>query len=186
MRYLENKSGYSLVEVLVAITILMLSIVGPITIASKSMQSAQYARQQTTAFFLAQEGISIANTIRNDTGVTAYWDTSVTSWSWTTNPALAPCFDPDGCDIDFRDASLTSNVVNCSTVANCLLRFDAGAARAAYQHVSGTNSPYTRVLTFTLDGDEVRVVSRVSWDSTLMGGTQEVELTTSLFNLFDY
>jgi Tfp pilus assembly protein PilV len=176
MRYLENKSGYSLVEVLVAITILMLSIVGPITIASKSMQSAQYARQQTTAFFLAQEGISIANTIRNDTGVTAYWDTSVTSWSWTTNPALAPCFDPDGCDIDFRDASLTSNVVNCSTVANCLLRFDAGAARAAY----------TRVLTFTLDGDEVRVVSRVSWDSTLMGGTQEVELTTSLFNLFDY
>lgn len=185
MRYTQTKSGYSLVEVLVAITILMLSIVGPITIAAKSMQSAQYARQQTTAFFLAQEGITVANTLRNDAGVTYYWNTTPLPWAWTTTPALAPCFTSSGCDIDFRDSTLTSNVVNCSSVANCILKLDTSAARAAYQHASGSNSPYTRILTFTLVGDEVRVTSRVRWDSTLMGGVEEVELTTSLFNLYD-
>jgi Tfp pilus assembly protein PilV len=186
MKYTQTTTGYSLVEVLVAITILMLSIIGPVTIAAKSMQSAQYARQQTTAFFLAQEGITVANTLRNDAGVSYYWNSAVLPWSWTTNAALAPCFAASGCDIDFRDSTLTNNVVSCADVDDCILKLDTSAARAVYQHVSGADSPYTRILNFTLVGDEVRVTSRVIWDSTLLGGTEEeVELTTSLFNLYD-
>lgn len=177
--------GYSLVEVMVAITILMLSIVGPMVIAAKSYQSAQYARQQTTAFFLAQEGITAANTLRNNGGVDAYTDASVDPWDWSSDAALDPCFEADGCNIDFRDATLLDNIVDCTTADACTLLFDAEASRAAFQHVSGTPSPYTRVITFELvSAEEVLVTSRVSWNAQLLGGSQEIVLSTSLFNLF--
>lgn len=176
--------GYSLVEVLVAISILMLSIVGPMTIAAKSMQSAQYARQQNTAFFLAQEGITAANVLRNDGSLDAYLDSDTGSWAWINETSLQPCFTSTGCDIDFRDDSLLDNVVNCGT-ASCELQFNEASNRAVYQHVSGDATPYTRVLVFDfITEDEVVVDSTVTWGTTLLGGTQSVTLSTSLFNLY--
>jgi Tfp pilus assembly protein PilV len=186
MRYTRTTKGYSLVEVLVAISILMLSIVGPITIAAKSMQSAQYARQQNTAFFLAQEGITMANALRNDAAVTSYINAAVNPWDWTTDSALNPCFAVSGCNIDYRDSTLLNNIVSCATLTDCALRFDKSAARAVYQLQSGDATPYTRTLHFELvNPDELLVISTVQWDSTVLGGTQEVTLSTSLFNLYE-
>lgn len=185
MKQPRYTNGYSLVEVLVAVSILMLSIVGPITIAAKSLQSAQYSRQQNTAFFLAQEGITAANALRNDGGADAFTDASVDPWDWVTNTNLSPCFAATGCDIDFRDDTLLSNVVSCATASNCTLQFSTTTSRAAFQHQSGDQSPYTRVITFEFANlEEVIVKSTVSWTSTILGGSQEVVLTTSLFNLY--
>lgn len=188
----HTKNGYSLVEVLVAVSILMLSIVGPITIAAKAMQSAQFVRQQDTAFFLAQEGISLANSLRNDGELAAYTTGEATDpWSWVTNPNLSPCFFAQGCDIDARDDTLLDNVVNCATSANsCTLLYDNSkpqTQRAVYQHVSGTATPYTRVITFTVaSGNEVMVKVAVSWNASLLHDTQTVTLQTSLFNLYNF
>ena len=66
MKNYSYTKGYSLVEVLVAIAILMLAIVGAMTIASKGLQSSFYAREQNIAFFLAQEGTEAVMTIRNE------------------------------------------------------------------------------------------------------------------------
>lgn len=175
-----------MIEVLVAVAILMLAIVGPITIAAKSLQSATYARQQNTAFFLAQEGITIANTLRNNGGLDAYTDANAEAWNWTGQAALAPCFTATGCNIDFRDSTLLTNVVDCSTSATaCDLLFSETAGRSVYQLVSGEATPFKRVLTFQFAAaDEVIVESRVSWGSTLLGGDQQVILNTSLFNLY--
>lgn len=188
----HTQTGYSLVEVLVAVSILMLSIIGPITIAAKAMQSAQFVRQQDTAFFLAQEGISLANALRNDGELAAYTTGGATDpWSWVTNPDLGPCFLAQGCDIDARDDTLLDNVVSCSASANaCTLLFDNSkpqTQRAVYQHVSGTATPYTRVITFTVaSGNEIKVKVDVSWNATLLHGTQTVSLQTSLFNLYNF
>lgn len=194
MKTITNKNGYSLVEVLVAISILMLSIVGPITIAAKSLQSAQYARQQNTAFFLAQEGISAINAIRNDAALSFYNNpvTNPNPWIWATNPPAtwSPCFNVNiGCNIDFRDATPIDNVVSCATLANCTLRFDESQNRAVYTLAgSGVLSPYRRIITLQRSPtnllNEVLVTSRVEWTSGLLGGTQVVTLSTSLFNVY--
>ncbi len=185
-RYTSTK-GYSLVESLVAIAILMLSIVGPITIAAKSLQSAQYARQQNTAFFLAQEGISIINTLRNDGGLAAYLNPAVDGWeAWTGDANLAPCFETTGCNFDVSDSTLNNNVVDCNVIANCLMSFSKSATRSVYNLSSGEDTPYTRVIQLRfVTSAEVQVNSTVTWNSQILGGEQEITLTTSLFNLYE-
>lgn len=194
MRINSLKNGYSLVEVLVAVSILMLSIVGPMTIAVKSYQSAQYTRQQNTAFFLAQEGISIVNAIRNNGALAHYKTPSTNPWAWTTEPKLSACFLPTGCNINASNTTFTQNVstystniIDCSTISNCALKFDESTPRAIY-HLStgsGTLTPYTRIIKLKKIGaDEVLVQSEVQWSSKLFGGTQTISQSTSLFNLY--
>jgi Tfp pilus assembly protein PilV len=180
--------GYSLIEVLVAVAILMFSIVGPITIAVKSMQSAQYALQQNTAFFLAQEGISAVNTLRNE-GALRHVLNGQPEWSWANESGwLASCFTSTGCGIDFRDESVLNNIVDCSANANaCVLRFNDAGTRAKFSYAGGgVLSPYSRVITLTTlnGGNEVNVVSTVEWTSRLFGEPQMVTLTSSVFNIY--
>ncbi len=53
-KHATSLTGFTLVETLVAVTILLVAIAGPMTIASRGMQNAYYAGDQTTAIYLAQ------------------------------------------------------------------------------------------------------------------------------------
>lgn len=187
MKYSTQKNGYSLVEVLVAVSILMLSIVGPLTIAVKSLQSAQYARQQNTAFFLAQEGITAINLLRNNAALAVYTGASNNSWQWPGDARIFTCTLVDGCNIDFRDSLLYDNVVDCGSGPDvCQLKFSEDAGRAVYQMEEGEPTPYTRVIKLTnINNHEVLVSSTVTWKSSLLGGDQTVTLSASLFDLYE-
>lgn len=54
-RVSRNKQGFTLVETLVAISILMIAITGPLTIASKALTTALTSRDQVIATFLVQD-----------------------------------------------------------------------------------------------------------------------------------
>ena len=60
-----NTKGFTIIETLVAITILMISIVGPMTIAQKSLNAALYAKDQVIATYLAQDKIEYLKAERN-------------------------------------------------------------------------------------------------------------------------
>lgn len=53
----EKERGFTLIETLVAVTILSIAIVAPMSLTAKSLATAYYARDQITAFHLAQEAI---------------------------------------------------------------------------------------------------------------------------------
>ena len=60
---LSNVSaGFTLVEALVAISILLIAVVEPLSLVANSVQNANFAKDQITSFYLAQEGIEF---IRN-------------------------------------------------------------------------------------------------------------------------
>ncbi len=62
-----NKKGFTIVETLVAVTILMIAIAGPLSVASRGLSASIYARDQMTATFLAQESMEIIKNTRDNT-----------------------------------------------------------------------------------------------------------------------
>ncbi len=182
--------GYSLVEVLVAVAILMLAIVSPMTIAVKSIQSAQYVHQQNTAIFLAQEGISVANAIRDNNGLSYLNGDTTDPWEFPDYDGLAPCFDLEGCNFDVSDPLSLNETVEVTACGedgeSCRLYFDESAGQAVY-HVNGTagtESPFIRRIYMVHNADEVQVVSTVEWESKLLNSVQEVSVTGSFFNIY--
>jgi type II secretory pathway pseudopilin PulG len=59
-------SGFTLVETLVAVTVLMIAVAGPLVVASKGLTSANFARDQMTAYFLAQETMEAIKNSRDN------------------------------------------------------------------------------------------------------------------------
>lgn len=55
----QKHSGFTLIETFVAITILMITVLGPMTLLSKALQESRYIKDEIIATFLAQEGTEI-------------------------------------------------------------------------------------------------------------------------------
>lgn len=193
-----RQSGFSLVEVLVSITILLLVIVGPLQIIARSINSTNFATEQVNAWFLAQEGIELAQKGRDDL-VLQNFKLQINP-PGEANPIseflsdYATCFTADGCGLNIGDGTTLAAPVTCGVISNCRLYLTSSTNndRSTYQHaVSGnTITPYTRVITmerFPASGTvrEIKVTSRVTWRTGSLISSQRVEAVSYLFNVYD-
>ena len=194
-----SKNGYSLVEALVAISILLLAVVGPMTIAVKGLQSSQFAREQTTAVFLAQEGLELVHYWRGRWGLARYRDlvnlnpSSVDSWNWINWVNVRNCrtdINPNGCGMYFTAGV---NFVDCGpTGSACRLYFDETNDRNKYLHTNPPGSsitPYTRriyVDTLGNDPDKVKVTSEVTWQVNAFNAPKTVKVETYLYDIYRF
>jgi prepilin-type N-terminal cleavage/methylation domain-containing protein len=195
MIYKHSQSGFSLVETLVAITILLIVIVGPMSISSSAARSTSYSSEQVVAFFLAQEGAEIAQKARDDLQLQFFNGSNSTPWDDFTGTASADlyneCFSSGGCGLELTDGSADgalNSPLNCgSGSVSCRLFIDDAGGRARYTYVStGTSTPYARTIFMNeLSGREVEVVSRVTWQTGSQRQLQTVEVKTYLFNVYD-
>lgn len=80
---LRTPKGFTLVETMVAVTIIMFAVTGPLFTASRSIVAAQIARDHLTASYLAQEGIEYVRAMRDNEYLSAYKDA-------LTNSAINP------------------------------------------------------------------------------------------------
>lgn len=194
----SQQSGFSLVEVLVSITILLLVIVGPLQIIARSINSTNFATEQVNAWFLAQEGIELAQKGRDDLVLEDFEDKI--GGGGGTSPMTdflndyAACFTADGCGLNIGDGTTLTAPVTCGVISNCRLYLTTSGNndRSSYQHaVSGnTITPYTRVITmerFPASGTvrEIKVTSRVTWRTGSLIASQRVEAVSYLFNVYD-
>lgn len=181
----HTQSGFTLVETLVAITVLLLIVIGPMTVAQKGIQNAYFANEQVTATFLAQEAIEAIRVIRDDYALDVldgqYGDGGETS-DWVGEIPPACTTSNNGCAYDADDEEFAS----CASNNNCILRFDENNGR--YSHSAGLDSIYERKVYVddnpagAPDGTvEVRVV--VSWHAKIFGsGDREYEVQTWLYD----
>lgn len=197
---MQNKfqqSGFSLVETLVAITILLIVIAGPLAIISSASNSSMFASDQVTAFLLAQEGAELAQKARDDLVIRGFLPTGHASYladPWATfantSGTFASCYLTTGCGLIINsDTSGSVTVTNCSTSnINCQLQYAFnGNERSQFVHSSTLTNPsgFTRVITFqNTAADEVRVVSKVTWFSGTSRDAREVEVETFLFDVY--
>lgn len=188
--------GYSLVEVMISVSVLLIATIGPMTIAAQGIKSAAFSLEQNTAFFIAQEGIEAMVALRNE-AVLNEIENSGDSWAWfdalyagggVCNGVSGAC----SFGIDFRDDTISNNystnTCGAGNEGNCLLYLNETNNRAVYSHdASGASGPsaFTRIITVEeITPDVVADVTvQVTWSSHVFGGTtQSVELTTQLFN----
>lgn len=193
----QTERGFTLVETLVAITILLIVIVGPMKISSQAAKSSSFSNEQVTAFFLAQEGLEIAQKARDDM-ILKYFITPTSDpqhiddpWDKITN-ASSPykkCFD-DGCglwlDTDSVGSVKVTNECTVSQIQRCKLYLNnSSGKRARYTHVAtGNSTPYTRVIKFVEIDDSIKVVSTVTWRTGTLRQIQKVTDETYLFNIY--
>ena len=76
--------GFTLVEALVAVTIITLSVAGPLFTANRAIVAAQNTRLQLTASYLAQEGVEYVRAMRDDAYLARYRQggTNVSGDAW--------------------------------------------------------------------------------------------------------
>lgn len=185
-----------MVEVLVAITILLLAIAGPMTIASKGLQSSYFARDQVAAYMLAQEGVEIFTALRNEAALAEFnGGDPDRMWDWVDDAAYADCFTADGCNVHIDAVGAGDRVsdevtvVSCDPVDDCIMDYDETRGRARYYvnpSDTSTDSIYTRVITLTKAGghDELQITSSIIWDPVVFGASQTIVVSTSLFNQY--
>lgn len=199
------QSGFTLVEVLVAITILLLASIGPINIITQSNNSSAFAAEQTQAFFFAQEGIELAQKVRDEL-VLDYFDDEFNNGgalgltpftTLTSGGAYAPCFDTSrGCGLTINNGSDGGvTVTNCTpTGVGCRLYVNANASdRSRFIHSGsgGNETLFTRVITMVPVGgtagnpDSIAVTSTVTWRTGTLIASQEVVTSSYLFNIYE-
>lgn len=177
----KEHSGFSLIEVMVSISLLLIALVGPMTFFARSSQSTEIANDRAIATFLAQEGAELIQKLRDDRSLQDFFDVNNDGW----NDFLADVADcvASPCGVSITDAGGVT-VIDCES-NSCVLRYDADATRARFNHTSGDATQFTRLVQLNPVGTrEVEILSRVEWDTTVLRDRPSVEIQTSVFNVF--
>jgi prepilin-type N-terminal cleavage/methylation domain-containing protein len=152
----NTKKGFTLIETLVAIFILLVSTTGPLSFAQSGLRASFLARDQVVAFYLAQDVTETVKNIRDNN--------SLNGDDWLLG--LNACLDAKGCKMETGQAL---NITTCSTTP-CGPMYYASSTRE-YVLNSGTGrspSKYTRTMYLKeiVPDKEAQMIVVVEWDST--------------------
>jgi len=151
--------GFTLLEIIIAISILSIGIVGSIGLINRTISLGFAVNKQLTAAYLAQEGMEIIHNIRH------------TNWIEDGVPALSPVAwdaglaDGDSC-VNYNSTSL---IIPCIGAARNLYIFDDGI-KLNYTHTpSSEGTVFSRYINIAHlpDGADtyMLVKSIVEWDT---------------------
>jgi len=192
----SESAGFSLIEMLVSVSVLLLVIVGPMTVTSRAAKSSAFASEQVQAFFLAQGGLELSQKMRDDLLLrnflpTAHANYVANPWYQFTDNSNSGvyrlCYN-GGCGLEWASDTAIGSPINCTTITNCKLNFNPTAARSKYTYsTTGTYeaTPFTRRITFTRVGtNAVEVISSVTWRTGSIIAEQRVDAQTYLYNIY--
>ncbi len=166
--------GFTLVETLVAITVLLLVVIGPMTIAQKGIQNAYYATEQVTATMLAQEAVEAVRNFRDERALDAYDVVGGDTGNWVPSD----CRSNVACTFDVEDDEFHT----CSGGSCGKLEIDSDTGRYVYD--GETTSQFTRSISIgpNISGGRAVTVD-VDWNSNVFGGnTRTLRLQTWVYD----
>lgn len=186
-----RRAGFTLVETLVAISILLVGVSAAFAAAQSGLSSTTAVKDRITAIFLAQEGMEMVRNLKDENLLEQNLSGDANSPYWLNGMvgAGAPCgtvATPTSCDFSFRDNEPNIKFVTCdASNSNCKLNIgNFGAIGNRYTHEPSATqiSKFTRNISFLVSESgnkkEALVTVEVKW------GAHEIEVTNSLFNWF--
>lgn len=157
-----KNAGYTLLETIIALAVIMGAIAGPYSLATRGILSSLASKNKLAAYNLSQEGIELVRKIRDDNVLAgANWDIGIASGSWKID--------------------VINNVLSPFDGAALLFDTELGL----YQNNTGSASIFTRRITIEKppaqpspgipDTDQIRIISTVTWIERGLSKTAELE-----------
>lgn len=170
----KPQQGFTLVETLVAITVIALAIMGPFQIVQKALSASYIARDQLVASALAEEGVEYVRSIRDRNYLyNAANPGSPRSWLYTMDGNGGPnCSGTTKCALDPTQNTIAACGTSCSP-----LRL---ASTNVYTQASPSGSTVTRFTRYlqisSVSVNEVQVSVTVTWE------TQHTQYTVTVMD----
>lgn len=169
----KNIKGFSLLEVIISISIITVGLVGILSLVVQNIQVSYTNKSTMIASQLAQEGIDLVKNMRDENWIKGVsWDDDFANEGTMTFV------------IDYRGRSSLDETVNDISEAGAKLnlRDDVGEEGFYWHEATDPASPFSRLITTVQAGADapVEVTSRVSWSER--GSTHYYETSAFLYN----
>ena len=168
-----KQKGFTLIETLVAITVLILGVTGAYVAATQSITNSIYAKEQVIAFYLAQEAVE---KIRNTRDTNA-----ISGLNWLHNLAeqgTDPCYFGNSCYGDIFNSPNGQPFNQCSGAGACPDLYQDPTTGFYSYNSSAPNidSGYNREIVLTqINAHEVEILVTVSWSKGTITRTFRVQ-----------
>ncbi len=171
--------GFTLIETLVAVSLMVIAIVAPMSLVSQALTTAYYARDQVAAYSLAQEAIEAVRAVRDGNILS-------NATLGTSNDLLLSIPINQNFTADAR-VSGGAGLQSCGIGTCPLLQVDTTNTLYGYQ--SGWNdTKFRRTVNAKYAGpaavnggqDEIRVTVTVTWE-TATGRTRSFKMYSNMY-----
>ncbi len=174
----STQNGFTIIETLVAISILLVATTGPLSFAQNGLKASFLARDQVVAFYLAQDVVETIKNIRDNTALSGG-----TNWLGGLG-ACNPGSEGSTAICSMDTAETLFNIESCLSGTCSKLYFDTVTKQ--FVKNSGTNrieSPFTRTIFVTnlVDDREAQIVVEIAWQSQLVG-TKKILVQENIYN----
>ena len=162
MKVKFNNRGFTLIEVIVAIAVIVTALIGSVALISFSVSSTRTSRSRIIAEGLTQEGLEIVRNIRDN--------------NWLNFKRKASDWRQGLGEGEHR---VQYNVANLLFPGSVVLKVDSNGF---YQYDTGTDTSFFRKITLDYMGttNQIKVTSEVTWNEN--GRQNSVKAELMLYN----
>ncbi|GMU74463.1 MAG: hypothetical protein AMXMBFR44_6600 [Candidatus Campbellbacteria bacterium] len=163
--------GFTFVETLVAISVLLVAVAGPLFLASQGLRAARIARDQISANYLAQEAVEYVRFRRDNNALQGN--------TWLTGLSLCTT----GCTIDIY----TNDIAACPVGTECPVLFQEDTGKYGYGSGAGSEeewieTKFTRwiLIDEAVANQEAQLEVTISWQDGAI--ERQYTITETLMN----
>lgn len=158
---LSNQKGFTIVESLVAIAILVVAVIGATSAVQTGLSSYTFSKDQITAFYLAQEGLEQLRNLRDENHLNEL------NWlAGIAQTASDPCYFGQACTVSPVETSAT---IRCTSIGSCpFLREDTTTGFFGYNSSWPLTKFKREIVLTSVNASEVSAKVTVSWSKGLV------------------
>lgn len=195
---LKNTKAFTLIEMLVAVSIFSLAILAILAVLSNDLQNINYTKKKLVATYLATEGIEYVRSIRDTYSL---YDSvqlpAIDGWVEFKNKVVSDCDIISRCFIDLdkdelgasfdlfdpvnNNMPITQVLVEPCSITGCPILY-YHPTTGEYDYLSsGITTDFRRsIIVNVINTDELEIVSTVSWVQG--SGVKSITFYDHLFN----